>query len=327
MKNTHLLATIGTGLIFTYVAGCQAQPPVPEPQVGRSLVPQVSAQPGGIDKDAIVQAKLVADTTAIKPGTTFTVGIVYTMQPEWHIYWKNPGASGFATTVEWGLPPGASSSDTLYPAPLSFESPGNIVSFGYEKETMLMAEARAADLPENGNVQITAKTRWLMCSDRCIPHSKNDLTLTLPVGEGKPANQELFSKYRKQVPEPAAELPANVKSKVEAAGSASTFSLTVTPAKDKKLVAEAHDGLHAVYFYPNDKADADYVVEPPTVEGKTATAGDSKVYEGPATIKWTAEPSKNAAEPYRRIVGTLVYQTVSGSTPDEPVLLEIDQKL
>ncbi len=292
---------------------------------GVAIVSPVQAQPaGGTDKDSIVKATLMADTTAIEPGTTFTLGVLYDMQPEWHIYWKNPGGSGFATTVQWGLPPGASSSETLYPAPISFESPGPVVSYGYEGQVMLMVEARAADLPENGQVQVTAKTRWLMCSDRCIPNSK-ELTLSLPAGKGKPANQEIFAKYRKLLPKKAGELPANVKAVASPNGGTMNYSVTVTPPEGKKLLAAGEHGVYPAYFYPSENKD--YVIEPPQVEGKTGQAGALKVYEGPVTIKWKAEPSNETAEPLKRLSGVIAYQTVSGTAPDEPVLLEIDQSI
>jgi DsbC/DsbD-like thiol-disulfide interchange protein len=46
-------------------------------------------------------ARLVADVASVEPGTTFTTGIVLTMAPGWHIYWKNPGESGLATSITW----------------------------------------------------------------------------------------------------------------------------------------------------------------------------------------------------------------------------------
>lgn len=290
-----------------------------------AMTSPAQAQPTGTpDKDSIVTARLIADTTAIEPGTTFTLGIVYEMQPDWHIYWKNPGGSGLATTVQWGLPPGASVSETKYPAPIAFESPGPVISYGYEKETILMAEAHAAQLPENGQVQITAKSRWLMCSDRCIPNSK-ELTLTLPVGQGKPANQDIFSKYRKLLPNKVGDLPDNVKVTDSPNGATTNYSLTITPPEGKKVLAAGEHEVFPAYFFPDDHKD--YVIEPPKAEGTIVQAGGLKVYDGPVTIKWKAEPVNETAEPLGRLSGTLAYQTVSGTTPDNPVLIEISQDL
>lgn len=322
MKTSPLLAIAGAVTTFTLVSACQAQPTAPVQNASGSNA--AAAAPAKSDKDSIVQVTLLADTTAVEPGTTFTLGVLYKIQPDWHIYYKSPGASGFATTVQWGLPPGASISETLYPAPIRFQSPGPVVSFGYEDEAMLMVEAQAAALPSNGQVQVTAKTRWLMCSDRCIPNSK-ELTLSLPVSAGKPANQEIFNKYRPMLPKAVGELPAEAKVTATPSGSTMNYELTITPPAGKKLVAEGHDGLFPANFYPMDQKG--YVIEPPTTEGASAAAGAVKVYDGPVKITWKVEPGMDSAEPFKRLQGTLVYQTVTGTTPDAPVLLEVNQKM
>ncbi len=314
-----MLTFAGAVAAFTLVSACQAQPSAPS-----QSAPGSNAAPAKSNKDSIVQPTLLADTTAVEPGTTFTLGMLYKIQPDWHIYYKSPGASGFATTVQWGLPPGASVSETLYPAPIRFQSPGPVVSFGYEGEVLLMVEAQAAELPSNGQVQVTAKSRWLMCSDRCIPNSK-ELTLSLPVGKGKPANEEIFKKYRQLVPKPVGELPAEVKVASSPSGSTINYEMTITPPAGKKLVAEGHDGLYPANFYPMDQKG--YVIEPPTTQGTSAAAGSLKVYDGPVVITWKVEPGMESAGPFKRLDGTLVYQTVTGTTPDAPVLLELNQKL
>lgn len=292
------------------------------------LVPvaQLQAQPGGSpDKDSLVSASLIADTTAVKPGQPFTVGVLFKMQPGWHIYYKNPGESGFATTVKWNIPDSASISETLYPAPITFESPGEVMSYGYEGETLLMAEVNLAKAPADGKLVITAPANWLMCSDRCIPNKK-ELTLTLPAGDGQPANQELFAKYKKQVAKKAGELPEAAKVKTTADGSSTVFELTITPPAGKQIAAGGDQASgRAPFFYPN--LEKGYVFEAPKATGKAAQAGALKTYDGPVTIKWKTEPEAEAAEPLKRIDGVVVYQTVTDGKLDEPLIVEVQQKL
>jgi DsbC/DsbD-like thiol-disulfide interchange protein len=291
------------------------------------LVAAVHAQPGGMpDKNSIVQPTLMADTTAVKPGTTFTLGILYKMQPDWHIYYKNPGESGFATTVQWNLPEGASVGETMYPAPLTFESPGPVLSYGYEGETMLLAEVNLAKAPADGKVNITAKSRWLMCSDRCIPNNK-ELTLSLPLADPAPANEAVFAKYKKLVPKKAGSLPETVKVNTTPNGSSMTYEVTITPPAGKQIVAagESAHAAHKPFFYPTP-ADG-YVLQAPAVTGKTVEAGSVKVYDGPVTITWKADPETNTAEPLKRLDGTLVYQTIANGKLDEPTLVDVGQKL
>src|SRR5690348_9264612 len=67
--------------------------------------------------DDLVQVKLLADTSAIKPGEPFTVGVNLKIAPAWHVYWINPGDAGEATRVTWTLPPGFTVSELKFPVP------------------------------------------------------------------------------------------------------------------------------------------------------------------------------------------------------------------
>jgi len=54
----------------------------------------------------LVQARLVADTTAVVPGKPFEAGVLLEMAEGWHVYWENPGDAGIPTRVDWELPEG-----------------------------------------------------------------------------------------------------------------------------------------------------------------------------------------------------------------------------
>ena len=43
------------------------------------------------------QAKLILSADSAKPGDTIWAGVDLKMEPDWHTYWKNPGAAGMAT--------------------------------------------------------------------------------------------------------------------------------------------------------------------------------------------------------------------------------------
>src|SRR5690606_31554167 len=38
-----------------------------------------------------VSTRLIADTTAIQPGVPFRLGVHFSPEPEWHIYWRYAG--------------------------------------------------------------------------------------------------------------------------------------------------------------------------------------------------------------------------------------------
>ena len=84
-----------------------------------------------------VKARLVAESTSIRPGTPFLVAVAFQMGPGWHIYWSNPGDTGLPTTIAWDLPNGFHASSVMWPAPHRFISQG-LASYGYEREVSLL---------------------------------------------------------------------------------------------------------------------------------------------------------------------------------------------
>ena len=64
-----------------------------------------------------VEAELVADKAAARPGAPTLVGLKLRMEPQWHTYWKNPGDSGLPTRVQWVLPAGWKAGELQWPYP------------------------------------------------------------------------------------------------------------------------------------------------------------------------------------------------------------------
>ena len=186
----------------------------------------------------LVKPELLADTSAIVPGKPFTVGLLLRMAPGWHTYWKFPGDAGLPTELKWKLPPGWKISEIQWPIPLKTIDPGDIQTYGYVDEVLLMQEITppnvVAGIGDAGNVaradhepgssipattvKLSADANWLVCEKICIPGSAT-LQLELPVSAtSQPANTELFARYRRLLPQnwPGANLAST---KWERAGS------------------------------------------------------------------------------------------------------------
>ena len=88
-----------------------------------------------------VQAELFADVSAIQPGKPFWLGVHITIDPGWHVYWKNPGDAGLPTSATLSLPDGFTAGPLEFPTPSRFEQPGDIVVFGYENSVMLLTQS------------------------------------------------------------------------------------------------------------------------------------------------------------------------------------------
>jgi thiol:disulfide interchange protein/DsbC/DsbD-like thiol-disulfide interchange protein len=149
----------------------------------------------------LVQAKLLADVTAVVPGKPFTVGLLLHMVPNWHTYWKFPGDAGIPTEIKWKLPEGWKAGEIQWPIPLKLDEPGDIQIYGYHDEVLLMQEITLPASLKDTSVQLAADTNWLVCEKICIPGSAS-LNVDLPVAaESASANEEIFSRYRRSLPQ------------------------------------------------------------------------------------------------------------------------------
>ena len=145
---------------------------------------------------------LVADVRSIQPGAHFTVGLLMRMSPGWHTYWQNPGETGLPTEIRWKLPEGFTAGAIEWPLPEKQIERGDVLTYGYAGETMLLIPFSAPSaLPPGLPVKIAASVSWLECKNSCVP-GKASLSLTLPAAAAQPApdNVSLFARFRALVP-------------------------------------------------------------------------------------------------------------------------------
>ena len=145
----------------------------------------------------LVRAELLADTNAVVPGKRFTVGLLLQMAPGWHTYWKFSGDAGLPTELKWKLPPGWKTGEIQWPIPLKTIDPGDIETYGYENEVLLMQEITPPSKLDGLSGKPSTEANWLVCEKICIPGSAT-LQLDLPVAStNQPANADVFARYRR----------------------------------------------------------------------------------------------------------------------------------
>src|SRR5213080_3374814 len=203
----------------------------------------------------LVKPELLADTTAVVPGKPFIVGLLLRMAPGWHTYRKFSGDAGLPTELKWKLPPGWKISEIQWPIPLKTIDPGDIQTYGYVDEVLLMQEITPPAKVDGSSAKLSADASWLVCEKICIPGSAT-LQLELPVSAtSQPANTDLFARDRSLLPQnwPGANLASE---KWERAGS--DLRLKVTGAALPKYPA--------VDFFP--LPDEGTVVGHPAIESR-----------------------------------------------------------
>jgi thiol:disulfide interchange protein DsbD len=144
-----------------------------------------------------LKVSLVADQASVSLDAAHTavpphVGLLFDLEPGWHVYWTNAGDSGEPPAVKWTLPDGVTVGPLQFPAPKRLPL-GPLMDFGYENQVLFPAELHVAGKTANA-VPIAADVSWLVCRQACVP-GKAHLATELPVGAGgASASTPLFQK-------------------------------------------------------------------------------------------------------------------------------------
>ena len=156
-----------------------------------------------------LQASLVTMESSVVPGESLTAAVHFELEPEWHLYWKNPGDSGEAPSFDWRLPEGFVPGEVAWPAPSPIPV-GPLMNYGYEGELLLpvtieVPKTFGQQAPEGADVELSVVATWLVCREDCIP-GEAALTLTLPVrSKPTPPRKEhsaLFAQVEREQPTP-----------------------------------------------------------------------------------------------------------------------------
>ena len=127
---------------------------------------------------AHTSVSLVAEHESWPAGGTLWLGLRMVMDDGWHVYWRNPGDSGLAPSIELRLPEGWQAGEVRWPYPERIVS-GPLASYGYEREVLLAVPVTVPATQNPAPVQISAQVSWLACQVDCLP-GEAELSLVLP---------------------------------------------------------------------------------------------------------------------------------------------------
>ena len=220
---------------------------------GLLLPTPIAAQNSDDDPSPHSEAELVSEVTSITPGEPFTVALRLQMEEGWHSYWKNPGDSGEATSIDWSLPSGFSAGSIQWPFPYRIEF-GSMTSYGYSDEVHLLTRITPPDtLTPGRTIPLQAKAEWLICADICLPAQAEvaqDVTVTREAASPTRA-EDAIADTREALPRPSDAWT------VEAARSAGSYTLALT-------ASGAHQpDLNGAYFFPDDGEIVDHAAPQP----------------------------------------------------------------
>lgn len=157
---------------------------------------------GGFSAQAAhTQAHLILGAETAQPGDTVLTGIRLHMDPGWHTYWKNSGASGMPTEIQWQLPPGVTAGTTQWPVPEKLPDQ-ELTTYVYKNDVVLLTPLKLASNLPPGPLALKANVSWLECDLQCIPgHATVQATLNLGT-ETKPSREAaLLDTWQKRLPQ------------------------------------------------------------------------------------------------------------------------------
>jgi thiol:disulfide interchange protein len=157
---------------------------------------------------AHTHVQLLLSANPALPGDTIWAGVDMKMDAGWHTYWKNAGAAGLPTKIEWQLPPGVTAGEIQWPLPEKLP-PAEVTTYGYENEVMLLVPLTLATNLNPGPLVLKADVSWLECEQQCVPGSTN-IEATLDIGNEIKSSAEaaIIETWKNKVPKLDANLAA-----------------------------------------------------------------------------------------------------------------------
>jgi DsbC/DsbD-like thiol-disulfide interchange protein len=227
------------------------------------------------------QVELISKQDGIAPGGEALLGIHFTLEPGWHIYWINPGDSGQPPQFSWQLPHGFTPGEIEWPHPVRMQSTPELADYGYHDGVLLMVPLHAPQATPAKTVEIEVQAKWLICREVCMP-DRAQLHLALPVkpGPADAAAAGSFDAAQRLVPKP---LPRGWRA--SAISHQDEFVLSVQTGKGH--------GADRVEFFPLNPAQVD-------------NAAAQKILRSDTGLKITLKKSELLLKPVNVLRGVLV---------------------
>lgn len=191
-----------------------------------------------VPRQNAIQPELVLRSHAT-PGSGTDLAILMHTSPGWHGYWLNPGDAGLPMDVEWTLPAGWKVEPLRYPVPHRLLVAG-IVNYVFESDYAVLTRIVPPVSPTAN--RISAKLRWLACTDKiCVPE-KGEVSINVPTS-GMAIPDARFDNWLRALPRPL--------------GSKAHFALRPKTI-ELAIPLPASVAVDDVYFFPADDGPIDY---------------------------------------------------------------------
>ena len=156
--------------------------------------------------EELVGVRMIADVQSIGPGQTFHLVVIFDIEPQWHIYWKNPGQGAPPPNIRIEAPDGFKVGEVRWPRPMEEDT---LIgpTYVYRKQAALFVPITAPDNLTEGSATIRTDIRWAVCKEVCLlgrGGASIDVTTTDRTTQTAPNPDPLLTKLKARLPKPLA---------------------------------------------------------------------------------------------------------------------------
>ncbi len=141
--------------------------------------------------------RLVSAVRGTGDGTHVTLGLQFSLDPGWKIYWRSPGDAGYPPRLDWTGSNNLATAHLAWPAPKRFSVLG-FETIGYQGEMVLPIDVTLAQ--PGRPLDIEAVVDYLTCDEICVPYTAR-LSLLVRAGAALPSPlAPLIASFAARVP-------------------------------------------------------------------------------------------------------------------------------
>ncbi len=164
----------------------------------------------------------------------FFLGVKFSIDKGWYIYWRNPGDAGLPPEIKLTLPNYLKAGDVQFPLPRKIVH-GDIISYGYYDEVILLIPIQfvsKADVKKSDLIKVDLS--WLVCSESCVP---GKATVEYKIKPSSNSEKSEIEKYKSLLPKKFEESGLIIKDfKVEKKGSVNYVKVQFSGKDAKKVI-------------------------------------------------------------------------------------------